>query len=164
MGCQKHPICFLKHMFTMRDLLYILIILFIGSIFIFNKPKDYKSVYTKSDTIKSIDTIYIDKPIPKYIKTKPDTIYLPSLDTTVTIERETKIYGDSTYECQISGFKPSLDYIHLFPTQTTIYKEKVLEIEDKQPLIEFKPSIGIGYGLFNNKVDLFVGGSLILNF
>lgn len=148
----------------MRDLLYILIILLLGFIFIYNKPNDYKSVYTKTDTIKSIDTIYIEKPIPKYIKTKPDTIYLPSLDTIITMDKETKVYGDSTYECQISGIKPSLDYIHIFPTQTTIYKEKVLEIEGKQPLIEFKPSIGLGYGFFNNKVDLFVGGSLILNF
>lgn len=148
----------------MKHIVYIFIIICLLSVIVSNNKKAEPTIITKADTITLYDTITIEKPIPKYIKTKPDTIYLPSLDTTVTIERETKIYGDSTYECQISGIKPSLDYIHLFPTQTTIYKEKVLEIEDKQPLIEFKPSIGIGYGLFNNKVDLFVGGSLILNF
>lgn len=148
----------------MKHIVYLFIIICLLSVIVSNNKKIEPTIITKTDTITLYDTITIEKPIPKYIKTKPDTIYLPSLDTTVTIERETKIYGDSTYECQISGIKPSLDYIHLFPTQTTIYKEKVLEIEDKQPLIEFKPSIGIGYGLFNNKVDLFVGGSLILNF
>lgn len=148
----------------MKHIVYLFIIICLLSVIVSNNKKIEPTIITKTDTITLYDTITIEKPIPKYIKTKPDTVYLPSLDTTVTIERETKIYGDSTYECQISGIKPSLDYIHLFPTQTTIYKEKVLEIEDKQPLIEFKPSIGIGYGLFNNKVDLFVGGSLILNF
>lgn len=151
-------------MFIMKHLIYLFIIICLLSVIVSNNKKIEPTIITKTDTITLYDTITIEKPIPKYIKTKPDTIYLPSLDTTVTIERETKIYGDSTYECQISGIKPSLDYIHLFPTQTTIYKEKVLEIEDKRPLIEFKPSIGIGYGTFNNKVDLFVGGSLILNF
>lgn len=151
-------------MFIMKHLIYIFIIICLLSVIVSNNKKIEPTIITKTDTITLYDTITIEKPIPKYIKTKPDTIYLPSINDSVAVDREIKLYKDSTYECQVSGIDPFLDYIKVFPTQTTIYKEKVLEIEDKQPLIEFKPSIGIGYGLFNNKVDLFVGGSLILNF
>ena len=81
----------------------------------------------------------------------------------MVLDRETKLYEDSTYQCQISGINTELDWIKVFPKTTYITTEKVVQIEQKQPLFEFKPSVGLGYGIINNKIDIYVGGSLQIN-
>lgn len=58
-----------------------------------------------------------------------DTLY-------VSIPLEKKIYASSEYYAEISGYRPNLDYIEVFP-KTTIITERIAE---KQP----KNSIGIG--------------------
>lgn len=148
----------------MKYVFYIIIIVLFSIILLTKKKEPIKEVIIERvDTVTIRDTIFKDKPIPKYIKTKPDTIYIN--DTTfIELPYETKVYKDSTYEAQISGIRASLDYVKLFPTQTTIYKEKVVEIERKQPLIEFKPSIGFGYGILNNKPDFYIGIGITTNF
>lgn len=117
----------------------------------------------KRDTITLVDTLFIEKPVykTKYI-TKVDTVYVN--DTIpIALPVETKVYEDSTYTAQVSGIRADLDWIKVYPKTYTIYEEKVVQIAQKQPLFEFKPSVGIGYGLINNKLDLYVGGSLQIN-
>ena len=58
-----------------------------------------------------------------------DTLY-------VSIPLEKKIYASSEYYAEISGYRPNLDYIEVFP-KTTIITER---IASKQP----KNSIGVG--------------------
>ena len=151
----------------MKYIFYIIIIILFSSILL-TKKREYKIVNEVIDTIRITDTLIIEKPIPdtvyitKYIT---DTLYTTdSTKTEVNIPISTSIYKDSTYEASVSGFKASLDYIKVFPTQTTIYKEKVLEIEDKRPLIEFKPSIGIGYLPLSNKIEPYIGYGITINF
>ena len=90
------------------------------------------TVDTRQDTVVIRDTVKIDKPIPIYIKSEPDTLYIPSIDSTVVMNKETKVYRDSTYEAQISGFQPHLDHIKVFPKTTYITTEKTSYIENKK--------------------------------
>ena len=143
----------------------VIIILFSLCFFQWKYPKIeiIETKIIKRDTVTLVDTLYIEKPVykTKYI-TKVDTVYV--CDTIpIALPVETKIYEDSTYTAQVSGIRADLDWIKVYPKQTTIYEEKVIQIAQKQPLFEFKPSIGLGYGLINNNVDIYVGGSLQIN-
>lgn len=146
----------------MKILIHLIIISFI--IFISYRiglSNSSSTIIEKTDTIYKTDTIEIIKPIEKYkyiTKYITDTLYTTdSTKTEVNIPITTTIYKDSTYEASVSGFKASLDYLVLFPKETTIYQEKVSKIKEKQPLIEFKPSIGFGYGVIHKQGDLFIG-------
>ena len=154
-------------MFIMKHLIYIfIIIVLIFTIFnIKSTPREtlVNTVY-KTDTIVKIDTIYKEKPIPIEVKSKPDTIYLPSINDSVAVDREIKLYKDSTYECQVSGIEPSLDYLKVFPRETTIYKEKVLEIKEKRPKIDFGVQVGVGYLPFSRKLEPYIGYGVQINF
>ena len=46
---------------------------------------------------------------------KPDTAFVE-----ISVPMEAKVYEDSTYRAQVSGFRPSLDWIETFNTHTTI--------------------------------------------
>lgn len=84
------------------------------------------------DTVTITDTFKIEIPTPKEIKViKTDTVYLPSIDKEDSIKAllpiEQRIYGDSTFRAVISGYKPKLDSLTIFPTKTTITERKVLK-------------------------------------
>ena len=102
----------------------------------------------------------------EYKVTKKDTVYLPSptLDDTIDVilPLEEKVYEDSTFRAVISGFKPSLKELTIYPTTTTITEKKLIRTQEKG--FKLRPSIGIGYGLTNRKPDLFLGISLTYNF
>ena len=143
----------------------VIIILFSLCFFQWKYPKieTIETIIITRDTITLRDTIFIENPVyrTKYI-TKVDTVYVN--DTIpIALPVETKIYEDSTYTAQVSGIRADLDWIKVYPKQTTIYEEKVVKIAQKQPLFEFKPSVGLGYGLINNNLDIYVGGSLQIN-
>ena len=42
-----------------------------------------------------------------------DTVYL-------SLPRETKLYGDSTYTAQVSGYRPELDWVKVYPQKTVV--------------------------------------------
>lgn len=144
---------------------YVIIIILLISCFYMWKNPEIQTINTTQiirDTITLKDTVYIDKP-------KVDTVYTHSIDTVyirdtiLVLEHQTKIYEDSTYKAQISGYNPSLDWIEVYSNTKYIYEEKVVQIAQKQPLFEFKPSVGLGYGIIHNKLDIYVGGSLTVN-
>lgn len=150
----------------MKHLVYLIIISVLLSIIINNSKKEEIEkvvTITKTDTIYKQDTIIKEKPTPIYVKSEPDTIYLPSIDSSVPINREIKLYKDSTYEAQVSGIEPFLDYIKVYPRETTIYKEKTLEIKKKQRF-NHGIQVGIGYGMLNNKADVYIGYGFQYNF
>ena len=148
-------------------LLYVVIILLLITCFYQWKNPEIQTIETikiERDTITLRDTIYIPYPEVDTVYThSTDTVYLPSEDTTMVLQHQTKIYEDSTYKAQISGYNPSLDWIETYNNTKYIYEEKVVQIEQKQPLFEFRPSVGIGYGLLTNNVDIYIGGSLQIN-
>ena len=119
------------------------------------------------DTITITDTITVTAPPVKENKvTRKDTVYLPSptLDDTIDVilPLEEKVYEDSTFRAVISGFKPSLKELTIYPTTTTITEKKLIRTKEKG--FKLRPSIGIGYGLINKEPDLYLGISLTYNF
>ena len=127
----------------MKYLIYIILfILILFNIYRLGQKSVSPSIIEKIDTITKVDTVVVYKPVKdtvyltKYIT---DTLYTTdSIKTLVNVPISTTIYKDSTYYAQISGFKASLDTLMVFPKETIIYKEKTLEIKEKQPLIKHR--------------------------
>ena len=153
----------------MKNIIYIIIISIILSI-LFNLIyiKYNNNIYNKNnidsivriDTFIDVDTVYYPKPYPVKVEVK-DTIYI-STDSVKTegdsiiLPREEKTYEDSTYRAVVSGFKPSLDEITVYPVTKYVTIEKVREITKKQRF-NWGIQFGAGYGLINKKPDLFIG-------
>lgn len=83
----------------------------------------------RTDTLRIRDTLLVDRPVPVEVRVV-DTMLVAAVDTVqvrvqdtvrvmVQVPRETKLYGDSTYRAQVSGYRPSLDWIEVYP-QTTV--------------------------------------------
>lgn len=120
----------------------------------------------KFDTayIQYPETIFINKPIPTYItEVKIDTIK----ENTILVT-ENKIYQD-TIKCQedsiiqeisITGINPTLDYSKVILKKqdkvitNTITVTKFVKDNKK---LAITPQLGIGYGFFNKKPDIYAG-------
>ena len=143
--------------------------------FVGNKPQKIE----KTDTVTVTDTFWKDTTIvekelvPKYIvKKKVDTVYSKEGDTLQLIT-EQKRYDRSLVsekdtcdlEIYTSGINTSLDSLKWrLKTHTvtntieiTKYIEKKRKFKDR---FHFAPNVSFGYGLFNKKLDLYVGFGL----
>lgn len=105
---------------------------------------------TSTDTLIVRDTIRIEKPLTKFVKTT-DTLLLAVTDTIVLhdttyirLPMETKVYADSTYRAQVSGYRPSLDFIEVYPTTTTITTNNVVY---KAKKTHWGIGVSVGYGV-----------------
>lgn len=146
-------------------------------LFVLIKPSSHNSVElpkTITDTIYRIDTFMYEKPVPKdsFIR---DTFFLPIIidkDSLLndSIKKDTiyaelaieeKTYEDSTYFVKISGFKPRLEEIKVFPKTYYIEKTNVVE---KKNFITWGIQCGVGYGVINKKPDIFLGIGVQFNF
>ena len=150
----------------MKHVIYfiIIIILIILNLYQYNHNNKIVKINTVEvrDTVVIRDTVKIDKPIPIYIKSEPDTLYIN--DTTfIELPKETKVYRDSTNEAQISGFQPHLDHIKVFPKITYITTEKTSYIENKKHFTH-GIQVGVGWGVIQRKPDIFIGYGFQYNF
>lgn len=140
-------------------MLFLLILSIISNVICYNRCNTKETItdtIIKKDTLIKKDTIYYPKPIPKYIKIK-DTIYIEKKGDSIPLPIEEKTYtDDSTYNVRISGFKPVLEEIMVFPNTIYITTEKTLEIKKKQRF-NWGIQCGMGYGMINNKMDIFIG-------
>ena len=152
----------------MKHVIYIFIIfiLVILNLYQYNNNKivNINTVETIRDTVVIRDTLKFDNPTLIYIKSEPDTLYIPSIDSTVRIDKETKLYKDSLYELQLSGIRPNLDYINVYPKTTYITTEKVSYVKEKKKHFHHGIQAGIGFGIINRKPDVFVGYGVQINF
>jgi hypothetical protein len=82
---------------------------------------------------ETIDTMYVT--LTDTIRIK-ETAYLP-------LPLEKKIYASDEYYAEISGYKPNLDYIEVFP-KTTIITEKIAPERKKNTI-----GIGVDVGYMN---------------
>lgn len=80
------------------------------------------------DSVTVRDTVTIDKPVPKLVYIS-DTLLVPVTvrdtvrvrDTTfIALPKETRLYEKDSYRAVVSGYKPSLDEITVYPTTTTV--------------------------------------------
>lgn len=129
-----------------------------------NREKEEIQI-TDTITIIKRDTITIIKPQPiveyrdRIIR---DTLYsIDSIPVPVNLPIETKVYQDSNYRAVISGYRPQLDSISIFNKNQIQYINKITY---KTKRINFSPSIGFGYGMFNKRIDMYVGFSIGYSF
>lgn len=129
-----------------------------------NREKEEIQI-TDTITIIKRDTITIIKPQPiveyrdRIIR---DTLYsIDSIPVPINVPIEVKVYQDSSYRAVISGYKPELDSIYIFNKNQI---QTINKITYKTKRINFSPSIGFGYGMFNRKFDTYVGFSIGLSF
>lgn len=133
------------------------------------KEKEYINVekeviVEKTDTI--VDYIY-----------KTDTIYNVKKDTeykyitqndTVYIENRPEIYKDSTdkYDIEIQSVKLDWYKLNIHHTDTITYEKEIIKnvYNKKKQHFNHGIQIGIGWGVWNRKPDLFVGYGIQYNF
>ncbi|SCH16002.1 DUF6808 domain-containing protein [uncultured Bacteroides sp.] len=124
-----------------------------------------ESIRTDTITITQIDTITIIKPktVYKYIdRIVRDTLYnTDSVPVPINLPIETKVYEDTTYRAVVSGYRASLDSIYIF-NKNQIHT--INKITYKTKKWNFSPSVGIGYGMFGRRIDMYVGFSVNYNF
>ena len=121
------------------------------------------------------DTFEVEKPIPKYIeKLKVDTFYTKEGKDTI-FKTEKKTYD--TLLCQnqdsiqlkttISGINVRIDSLQvLLKKQEKIITNTITitkYIDKPKKLISIQPQLGMGYGFFNKKPDMYVGIGIGVN-
>ena len=123
----------------------------------------------KRDTIIDVDTFNVPHTV--LVPSKVDTIYKEKIknDTTLKVTRKTyDIDNDSVgAHVVISGVNPRIDTMSIWAKKTsyTINRTitKTIPIKDSKRF-KIYPTIGIGYGVFSRKPDMFIGIGLTYNF
>ena len=159
----------------MKKLIYILSILLIISlslnIYYYNKgcsssyklEKEYITVQ-KRDTIVeykySTDTIY---------NTKTNTEYkYITINDTAYIENKPEIYKDSTdnYDITIQSVKMDWYKLNIHHRDTITYTKEIIKniYNKKKQHFNHGITLGVGYGVWNQKPDLFIGYSVMYSF
>lgn len=83
-------------------------------------------IETVTDTLRIRDTLLVEKPVPVEVRVV-DTMLVAVTDTVtvgdtvyLSLPQETKVYGDSTYTAQVSGYRPALDWIEVYPQKEVV--------------------------------------------
>lgn len=100
------------------------------------------------DTLIVRDTITRETPVFSRVYVR-DTIYLTltERDTTyIALPREIKVYEDSLYRAEISGYEPSLDRIDIYAPVRTITKT-VTRVETVRKKTPWGVGVQVGYGI-----------------
>ena len=159
----------------MKKLIYILSILLIISlslnIYYYNKgrssdynlEKEYITVQ-KRDTIVeykySTDTIY-------NTKTNTEYKYL-TINDTAYIESKPEIYKDSTdnYDITIQSVKMDWYKLNIHHRDTITNTKEIIKnvYNKKKQHFNHGITLGVGYGVWNQKPDLFIGYSVMYSF
>lgn len=112
--------------------------------------------FTKVDTVKVPNTILL--PI------KIDTVYQERIhkDTTLQVTRKTyDIDNDSVgAHVVVSGINPSVDTLSIWAKKTSYSVNKtIIKTIPMKDTKRFKiyPTIGVGYGVFSRKPDMYIG-------
>ena len=109
---------------------------------------------TKRDTIR--DTIKIPKPYPVAVHTV-DTVWLHVSDTVaVPLPIESKTYEGEDYRAVVSGWRPSLDEISVFPKTITVTTTNTVTQRIPAPRVSFGLAAGPGV-FYDGKVHGGVG-------
>ena len=121
------------------------------------------------DTIIDVDTFNVPHEI--LVPSKVDTIYQEKIqkDTTLnTISKTYDIDNDSVgAHVVISGVNPKVDTLSIWAKKTSYSIDrtiiKTIPIKDTKKF-KIYPTIGVGYGVFSKRPDMFIGIGLTYNF
>lgn len=113
-------------------------------------------------TFTRIDTVKIPKTI--LVPSKTDTVYQERIqkDTTLQVTRKTyDIDNDSVgAHVVVSGVNPMVDTLSIWSKKTSYSVNKtVIKTIPMKDTKRFKiyPTIGVGYGVFSRKPDMYIG-------
>lgn len=133
------------------------------------RDKEYVNV-EKEVTVEKTDTIV------EY-KYKTDTIYNTKTNTeykyltkndTVYIENKPEIYKDSTdnYDITIQSVKMDWYKLNIHHRDTITYTKEIIKnvYNKKKQHFNHGITLGVGFGLWNQKPDLFIGYSVMYSF
>ena len=133
------------------------------------RDKEYVNV-EKEVTVEKTDTIV------EY-KYKTDTIYNTKTNTeykyitkndTAYIENKPEIYKDSTdnYDITIQSVKMDWYKLNIHKRDTITYTKEIIKnvYNKKKQHLNHGITLGVGYGLWNKKPDLFIGYSVMYSF
>lgn len=118
--------------------------------------------FTRVDTVKFPHEILVPK--------KTDTIYQERIqkDTTLQVTRKTyDIDNDSVgAHVVVSGVNPSVDTLSIWSKKTSYSVNKtIIKTIPMKDTKRFKiyPTIGVGYGVFGRKLDMYIGVGFTYN-
>lgn len=101
------------------------------------------------DTLRIKDTVLVDKPVPVEVRVV-DTMLVAVADTIrlsdtvyLRLPREIKRYEDSLFRAQVSGYRPELDWIEVYPQ--TVYVTKNVITKD---ISRWGIGLQAGYGAY----------------
>ena len=114
------------------------------------------------DTFTMIDTVKIPNTI--LVPSKTDTVYQERIqkDTTLNVTRKTyDIDNDSVgAHVVVSGINPMVDTLSIWSKKTSYSVNKtIIKTIPMKDTKRFKiyPTIGVGYGVFSRKPDMYIG-------
>ena len=114
------------------------------------------------DTFTKVDTVKIPKTI--LVPSKTDTVYQEKIqkDTTLQVTRKTyDIDNDSVgAHVVVSGINPMVDTLSIWSKKTSYSVNKtIIKTIPMKDTKRFKiyPTIGVGYGVFSRKPDMYIG-------
>ena len=114
------------------------------------------------DTFTKVDTVNVPHTI--LVPSKTDTVYQERIakDTTLQVTRKTyDIDNDSVgAHLVVSGVNPKVDTLSIWAKKTSYSVNRtVIKTIPMKDTKRFKiyPTIGVGYGVFSKKPDMFIG-------
>ena len=136
-----------------------------------NKKRDKEYVNTEKEVIaEKTDTIidYIYKTDTIYnTKTNTEYKYITKNDTAY-IENKPEIYKDSTdnYDITIQSVKMDWYKLNIHHRDTITYTKEIIKnvYNKKKQHLNHGITLGVGFGLWNQKPDLFIGYSVMYSF
>ena len=114
------------------------------------------------DTFTKVDTVKVPHTI--LVPSKTDTVYQEKIhkDTTLQVTRKTyDIDNDSVgAHVVVSGINPMVDTLSIWSKKTSYSVNKtIIKTIPMKDTKRFKiyPTIGVGYGVFSRKPDMYIG-------
>ena len=112
----------------------------------------------RTDTLRIRDTLLVERPVPVEVRVV-DTMLVAAVDTVqvvqdtvqvmVQVPREVKVYSDSSYRAQVSGYRPSLDWIEVYPQTTVVTRNIFVDSRKRWGL-----GLQAGYGAYFDDGDV----------
>lgn len=103
----------------------------------------------RTDILRIRDTVLVDRPVPVEVRLT-DTMLVAVTDTIrlsdtvyLRLPREIKQYEDSLYRAQVSGYRPELDWIEVYP-QTEVVTRNIFVDSRKR----WGVGLQAGYGAY----------------
>lgn len=145
-----------KKVVTAYGLVCLLIVSILFNIMLLVERHSQERVITSSDTTRGtvIDTIPylyptpVDSVVVRYVTerlpTVRDTVHSIFIDSVaVEIPITQKQYADSTYTAWVSGYKPSLDSIYVYPRHDVVTITNTIRLKPKR----WGVGLNVGYGI-----------------